>query len=430
LFSRANSQTVAGVSEEMSNGYTRPPVTVLLGLVRREDQAIFKAATRLPNLERQLRIVGLATTATALLDLASIKAPDIIVIDADVPELNAIAIARELIDRHSDAAIIFVSDEESPEKVDEAMRAGVEEYFVRPLDAELVAKHLIEIAEVVERRRTKKEKEHVTVEPIEEEYPQKYRVIALTAAKGGVGKSTIAVNLSIALAQEAKAKVALVDLHIGDCAVLLNVNPRLSLQRLPEQLDEIDATLLRPYAATHESGVSVFASATNVSEGLPEPLSFEKVEKLVEVLKGEYDYIVLDAPAVTYSSDLALFALADIIVVITVPWDVLSLRVTAALIEALRRIYNVHEKVRIVVNRAQQKVTTEVPDSKIEERLGMPIWEKIPNATSIIISSINSGMPFVISHPNSEVSIAVKRLARKLAGLPIQVQKQKRFLFF
>jgi len=376
-----------------------------------------------------LRIVGLATTATALLDLASIKAPDIIVIDADVPELNAIAIARELIDRHSDAAIIFVSDEESPDKVDEAMRAGVEEYFVRPLDAELVAKHLIEIAEVVERRRAKKE--HVTVQPIEEEgYPQKYRVIALTAAKGGVGKSTIAVNLSIALAQETKVKVALLDLHIGDCAVLLNVNPRLSLQRLPEQLSEIDTTFLRPYAATHESGVSVFASATNVSDGLPEPLSFEKIQKLVEVLKEEYDYIVLDAPAVTYSTDLSLFALADIIVVITVPWDVLSLRVTAALIEALRKIYNVNEKVRIVVNRAQQKVTTEVPDSKIEERLGMPIWEKIPNATSIIINSINSGIPFVISHPNSEVSIAVKNLARRLAGLPIQVQKQKRFLFF
>ncbi|MFA4016731.1 MAG: hypothetical protein RUDDFDWM_001842 [Candidatus Fervidibacterota bacterium] len=376
-----------------------------------------------------MRIVGLATTATALLDLASIKAPDIIVIDADVPELNAIAIARELIDRHSDAAIIFVSDEESPDKVDEAMRAGVEEYFVRPLDAELVAKHLIEIAEVVERRRAKKE--HVTVQPIEEEgYPQKYRVIALTAAKGGVGKSTIAVNLSIALAQETKVKVALLDLHIGDCAVLLNVNPRLSLQRLPEQLSEIDTTFLRPYAATHESGVSVFASATNVSDGLPEPLSFEKIQKLVEVLKEEYDYIVLDAPAVTYSTDLSLFALADIIVVITVPWDVLSLRVTAALIEALRKIYNVNEKVRIVVNRAQQKVTTEVPDSKIEERLGMPIWEKIPNATSIIINSINSGIPFVISHPNSEVSIAVKNLARRLAGLPIQVQKQKRFLFF
>jgi len=420
---------VAGVSEEMSNSHVRPPVTVLLGLVRREDQSIFKAATRLPNLERQLRIVGLATTATALLDLASIKAPDIIVIDADVPELNAIAIARELIDRHSDAAIIFVSDEESPDKVDEAMRAGVEEYFVRPLDAELVAKHLIEIAEVVERRRAKKE--HVTVQPIEEEgYPQKYRVIALTAAKGGVGKSTIAVNLSIALAQETKVKVALLDLHIGDCAVLLNVNPRLSLQRLPEQLSEIDTTFLRPYAATHESGVSVFASATNVSDGLPEPLSFEKIQKLVEVLKEEYDYIVLDAPAVTYSTDLSLFALADIIVVITVPWDVLSLRVTAALIEALRKIYNVNEKVRIVVNRAQQKVTTEVPDSKIEERLGMPIWEKIPNATSIIINSINSGIPFVISHPNSEVSIAVKNLARRLAGLPIQVQKQKRFLFF
>ncbi|MCS7254831.1 MAG: P-loop NTPase [Armatimonadota bacterium] len=410
----------------MASISSRPPVTILLGLVRQDDQAVFRAAVRLPNLERRLRLVGLATTANALVDLANVKAPDIIVIDADVPELDAIAVARELIERGLYSAIVFVSDEESPEKIDEAMKAGVEEYFLRPLDARAVAKHLIEIAEVVERRRARRVHEI----PEEVKRPPKYQVIGLTAAKGGIGKSTIAANLSVALAQEANAKVALVDLHIGDCAVLLNVMPKLSLQQLPDDLGEIDATFLNPYVATHSSGVSVFVSATEAKLGLPMPLSLEKIEKFIEALRNEYEFVVLDAPAVAYSTDLALFALVDLVILITVPWDVLSLRVTAALVESLKRIYDLDERVRLVLNRSQQKVTTELPDGKIEERLGMRIWERIPNATNIIIASINKGEPFVISQPDSDVSKAIRRLARKIAGLPVQPEKQKRFLFF
>jgi len=399
----------------------------LLGLVRQDDQAVFRAAARLPNLERALRIVGLATTASGLIDLANVKVPDIVVIDADVPELDAVAVARELIDRGLSAAIILVSDEESPEKIDEAMKAGVEEYFVRPLDPQSVARQLIEIAEIVERRRARRVQQEV---PREEAHPIRPRVIALTAAKGGIGKSTIATNLSIALAQEAAAKVALVDLHIGDCAVLLNAMPKLSLQQLPDDFGDVDSTFLKPYAATHESGVSVFVLATDARLGLPVPLSFEKAERFIGILKGEYDFIVIDAPAIAYSTDLVLFALADLIILITVPWDVLSLRVTAALVESLRKIYDLNGKVRLVLNRAQQKVTTELPESKIEERLGMEIWERIPNATSVVIASINKGEPFVALQPQSDVSKAVRRLARKIAGLPVQAERQKKFLFF
>lgn len=409
----------------MSNSPNQP-ITILLGLARENDQAIFRAATRLPNLERPLRIVGLATTSTALLDLANVKVPDIIVIDADIPELDAFAIARELIERRFYTAIVFVSDEESQEKIDEAMRVGVEEYFVRPLDAEIVAKHLIEIADIVERRRARKEFEI----PGEEKLPPRYKVITLAAAKGGIGKSTIATNLSIALAQEANGKVALIDLHIGDCSVLMNVKPKLSLQQLPDDFTEVDSAFLNPYIATHESGVSVLTLATDVRAGLPSPLSFEKIARLIEALKDEHNYIVIDAPAIAYSSDIVFFTLADLIILLTVPWDVLSLRVTAALVESLRKIYELNEKMKLVVNRSQQKVTTELPDSKIEERLGMKIWERIPNATNIIITSINQGIPFIISHPDSEVSIAIRRLARKIAGLPVQPPKRKRFLLF
>lgn len=408
----------------------RHPVTVVLGLIRKDDQTLFQAATRVPELERPIRIVGLATAADDLLDLVHAKLPDLVIIDADAPELNAFEVARQLVDEHVDAAIIFVSDEETPEKTAEAMRVGVEEYFVRPLDAELVATHLLEIAGIVEKRRERKAREGIPEEEVEAPEEVPHQVIVLTSAKGGIGKSTIAANLSIALAQEAHKKVALVDLHIGDCTVLLNVRPKLSLQELPDQWEEIDTAYLGPYGATHETGVTVFASSADVKAGLPNPLVLDKVQRLIETLRNAYEFIIVDAPVATYSTDLAMFAAADLILVVTVPWDVLSLRVTAALVESLRQVYGIDGKVRLVLNRAQRRGAMELPENKIEERLGMSIWARIPNASNVVVASINQGTPCILSQPHSEFSQAIRELARRLAGLPVEEPRKRRFLFF
>lgn len=251
------------------------------------------------------------------------------------------------------------------------------------------------------------------------------RVIALSSGKGGIGKTTIIVNLAFALAQELRQPVAVLDLFIGDTLTLVNATAKMTLNEIPEAVREVDLELLRPYAFRHEAGVHFYTWFFAPERSLPDYIDLTRLEGVIKALRQGYPYTLVDAPVTLYVPDLELLTLMDEVIIIAVPWDLLSLRATKALALGLKR-WNIQPK--LLFNRVQPNA--ELTPEFVAGQLELDIWGMLPNDSKAMVRTVNAGTPVVLAEPESEIAQAIRRTARRLAGLPVEEQKRRRFLLF
>ncbi len=256
----------------------------------------------------------------------------------------------------------------------------------------------------------------------ERERAARGKLIAFVSGKGGVGKTTVVVNAALALAQETKKQVALLDTFIGDTMVLVNGRPRLTLSELPAIVSDMDIDFLRSYAYIHpEVGTHFYAWYFSPERNLPDYIEEEPFQVVLDRLREGYDFILMDTPVTLYIPDLAMHTFADEVYVVAVPWDLLSLRATKVLTLGLQQKYGL--RARLILNRVQPD--SEVTPEIVAEELGLEIWDQIPNDTRTVIQSVSSGVPPVLSDPRGEFTQAIRRIARKLAGLPVEPARRR-----
>lgn len=394
-------------------GSQTPPILVVL------------AGVELPGLDKPLDkypivIVGQVQPRDGqqvLLDTVLSFTPHFVFVNGDEPAFDGIALAQVLRGKRAPIAVILVTDRQDRDFIQQAVLAGVEELLPHHCSPEQVRELMQRILVSPKGERWFPEVEIPQERPVG-------KVMALSSGKGGVGKTTVIVNLAIALAQETNQPVAVLDLFIGDALALVNATARMTLSEIPDAIKEIDMDLLRPYAVRSEVGVDFYTWFFSPERNLPEYIDLGRLEMVLRTLRNGYSYILIDAPVTLYVPDLELLTLADETFVIAVPWDLLSLRATKALTLGLQR-WKINPQ--LLLNRVHPD--SEVTPDFVASQLGLKIWGMIPNDTRTVVRAINSGMPAILSEPESEFAQTLRRLARKLAGLP-EEQRRRRFLFF
>lgn len=233
------------------------------------------------------------------------------------------------------------------------------------------------------------------------------RVVSVMSAKGGTGKTTVAVNLAIAL-QKSQKKTALIDLSLefGDVGVFLNLPKCEGIADLAGE-EKIKASTASNYLFRHGSGVMVLSAP--LSPEYAEAVRPEHIERIVTVLRAEYDYLIFDLPS-SLNNDCSLAALeqSDVIFLVTTP-EIPALKDTKVCLEVLKTL-DYFQKVKLILNRDGESY---ISLRDVENAIGLNPVLTVPNDPKSCVSAINRGIPLVTASPHSKASRAIISFASK-----------------
>jgi pilus assembly protein CpaE len=235
------------------------------------------------------------------------------------------------------------------------------------------------------------------------------QVVTVFSAKGGCGKTTIATNLAVALAEGGKRRVCLIDLDLafGDVAIMLQLSPDRTIADAIGVADRLDDIGFRMLLTSYRPGVEVLMAP--VQPMAAERIGRDLVTEIIQMARSSFDYVVIDTASAFSEQILAALDITHHYILVATPElpSLKNLRVTLDTFELLdyRR-----DARTVVLNRSDSKVGLSMAD--IEKVLRVPISGHIPSSRDVPLSA-NSGVPLMVSHPNHPVSAAIKDIAKK-----------------
>ena len=247
------------------------------------------------------------------------------------------------------------------------------------------------------------------------------QIVAVLGSRGGVGTTSISVNLAATLSTDPDNTVALVDLDLalGDADIAMEVTgmDNISIADLARNIERLDMSFLRRALVRHEgTGLSILRHPMEIQEiGV---LHEGHIERILNLLKMSYSHLILDLSKSLRPTDMMALRMADTIL-LTAQLELSSLRNVVRLIHLLGSEDNLAEKVRIVINRVGSDTVEEgISMKKAEEVIGKPIFWQIPNDPKALIAARVAGEPLIRHNPKSRVHQAIVGLAQALAGKP------------
>lgn len=307
-----------------------------------------------------------------------------------------LATVEGLFRRHATTFVVGTAPNADPNLILRAMRAGIHEFLVYPPDPQ-------ELAAAVDRllRRTQPESAEGTT-------------IAVYSSKGGLGTTSVAVNLAFALAQaDASGRVALADLVVngGDVQVLLNLTPQYDIGDLVARANRIDAELLSSILTPRAGGVWVLPASDKPE--VAELVDAGIAATLIAKLRAHFAYTVIDCEH--HLSDRTLTALdsADEVILVT-QLQVAALRATQRTISLCQRLGYDEAKLRVVVNRHQSSDVLSVSDAA--DLLGAKVYHTLPNDYRGSAAALSAGVSIGQHDANARLAGAYAALAAKLSG--------------
>nr|PZN36051.1 MAG: hypothetical protein DIU67_01555 [Actinomycetota bacterium] len=299
--------------------------------------------------------------------------------------------------------LMLVAHEVTADLLRRGMRAGISDVIEMPLDESKIEAAVEQFAHDVLTRRTPSASAPRS---------EKGRIITVMSAKGGSGKTVLATNVALLLQRIPDKKVVLVDadLQFGDVCLVLQLEPRFTMVNAAHELYHLDAELLDSLLTEHPSGLKVLAAP--LEPAFADDITTAGLMQMLDILKENYDYIVVDTASMLDELILSLIEKSDDILML-VDMDLPSVKNAKLALETLRLLKFSTNNVKLVMNRSNSKAKLDTKE--IEAALRMPISASVPS-DGAVAASVNEGRPVVESDPKSKVAKGFESVAELIAG--------------
>lgn len=296
------------------------------------------------------------------------------------------------------------------------LEAGVDDVMIRPFDPrELDAR--VE-ALVLRYQRSRGMGDNSSGAPvITVRDTNQQRLIAVFSPKGGVGTTTIAVNLAVALATRAPDRVAIIDLDLqfGQVSTHLNIPPRLTIADMArDDVSLRDPGVFQTYLDHHGSGLAVLSAPPTPDDA--SAITDSMVQRLLETAGRAFQSVVVDAGSIVDPRSEAVLAKATDIIIVVSP-EFPALKAVHAMRELLDASADRLAETSFILNQIFAREILRLRD--IEEALGTKIAMTIPHDAFVFLKSVNEGVPVVIGAPRSAAAEQLNRLATRLSGIEV-----------
>jgi pilus assembly protein CpaE len=377
--------------------------------------------TKLLGFESDIQVVGAAASGTEALALASQLAPDVVLMDINMPDMDGIATTEKLAAQAPAASVVMMSVQGEADYLRRSMLAGAREFLVKPFSSdELTAS----IRQVYTRERDKLSR--MAAIPMAGGVPpgtstngtddagHDGQVIAIFSPKGGVGRTTLAVNLAVAAATDLGRSVVLIDgsFQFGDVGVLLNLNPKnKSIADLVPELEAGEPESLDTFVITHSAGIRVLLAPP--SPEMAELITPSGVRRVIEALRKTSDLVIVDCTSWFNDTTLAILDAADLVLTM-LSLEITSIKNMRLFLEVADQLGYDPDKIQLVLNRADSSLGIRVSD--VESSIGRKVNHTIVSDGRSVVYALNRGVPFYLSNREAQVSQDILRLAQAVAG--------------
>ncbi|RME12834.1 MAG: response regulator [Ardenticatenia bacterium] len=375
--------------------------------------------------ENDIEVVGTAASGEEAIQEARRLRPDIVLMDINMPGMDGIATVEALAREVPGTQVIMMSVQSDADYLRRSMLAGAREYLIKPFTSDELSASIRRVYALAQQMRPPQVEAPVAPSLGAErgvgqapaargEATTATRGATITAvfgAKGGVGATTLAVNMALALQQQnPSARVALVDadLQFGDVSVFLNLEVTRTLRDLAESIEDADTQFLHDISVTHSSGVKVLlAPLTPVDAELVTPDVFVK---LFELLRSEYDYVLVNTRTSFHEPVLTILDHADKILLVMTT-EIPAIRNTKNFFELGEQLGYDESKIELVLNRYD--VRSGIKPEAIQASIRHALLAVIEADERVAVDALNKGIPFVLNQQRTPIAQGVLGLAKR-----------------
>ena len=337
------------------------------------------------------------------ISLAQKELPDLIITDVMMPGIQGYEVCRRLRrdPRFARTPILVLTSQSELDEKLQGFEAGADDYMLKPFQsAELAAR----VSVLLRRAETAKPDAPLA---------DAARLIAVQSLRGGIGSSSLAVNLALALNGLWGTPTLLMDLVLtaGQVALMLNTPLKRTWADLGKMAPaDLEPDILQSIIGQHESGLRLIAAPTYPAEA--EELTADLLEAAIQQLRPQYDYLVADLPHDFSNVAIQSLDAADLILLLIAP-EIASIRAAVAALDTYTKLGYPPEKIKLVLNWTFERGG--LPAKDIQKTLRLPIALVLPFAPDKFVGSINRGRPLLFAQPEDPLSGLIEDFAFQLS---------------